>query len=436
MASLHKQPGKPFFFAAFSTADGKRHFKSTGTSDRREAEKIATGWTKAAELAAHNALTPDRARKLIESTVGDVLESHVTGSLPRDVLRDFFYKAGDLVMEPGFTRERLYGLIEQTVRQVAKACGQEVPHSSVRDWCHRWLESKALEAEPRTHERYRVAINHFLDFLGTDADKDLSTLRSESVTGFRNSLGKRLAVGSANLELKIVRACLYSALEADLVIKNVAAQVKILKERNKSSRRAFTVNEVRKIVAQCDKAGGEWRGLVLTAVYTGQRMGDVARLTWQQVNIAEGEISFVTEKTGARLEMSLAKPLREWFEAAPASDDPTAFVFPVAASIVEKRVGTLSNRFYDEILAPAGLVPARPKKHAGTGQGRNTKRQIGELSFHSFRHTMTSWLKSAGASNAIAEMIVGHDSPVVSSHYTHLGAEDTVEAISKLPDVT
>jgi hypothetical protein len=33
-------------------------------------------------------------------------------------------------------------------------------------------------------------------------------------------------------------------------------------------------------------------------------------------------------------------------------------------------------------------------------------------------------------------MIVGHDSEVVSRGYTHLSADDTADAIGKLPDVT
>src|SRR5208282_1084249 len=70
------------------------------------------------------------------------------------------------------------------------------------------------------------------------------------------------------------------------------------------------------------------------------------------------------------------------------------------------------------------------------GKGRDARRQTSELSFHSLRHTFTTWLKSAGASNALAQMIVGHDSEVVSRGYTHLDADDTKAAISKLPDVT
>ena len=94
-------------------------------------------------------------------------------------------------------------------------------------------------------------------------------------------------------------------------------------------------------------------------------------------------------------------------------------------------------KFYDEIIAPAGLVKARPKaKAAEDGKGRAAKRKTSELSFHSFRHTLTTWLKSSGASNALAQMIIGHDSEVVSRGYTHLSADDTKDSISKLPDVT
>src|SRR5665213_2965327 len=74
MASLHKQPGKPYWFCAFSTPDGRRHFKSTGTDIKSQANKICAGWVKASELAGQKNLTADRARKLIDATIADVLE--------------------------------------------------------------------------------------------------------------------------------------------------------------------------------------------------------------------------------------------------------------------------------------------------------------------------------------------------------------------------
>jgi len=437
MASLHKQPGKPHWFCAFTTPDGKRHFRSTLCDNRDQAKKICAGWAKAAELATQKSLTPDRARKLIEATISDVLETHLCGRMSRETLKGFFETAADLVMQPSFTRERLSGLVSETVRRVAVTAGENVPNSTIRDWCKRWLESKGAEAAPRTHERYEVSIRRFLQVLGTKADKDLTALRPDDLIRFRDNTARSLSIASANMDLKVIRACLYAAQRQDLLDANVATKVSILKQRGEHMRRGFTLAEVKTILEQCDRAGGEWRGLVLTAVYTGQRLGDIARLTWQQVDLEKKAISFVTQKTGKRLSLSLAKPLQDHFEQIPSSDDPTASVFPKAAALAEKHTGTISTKFYDDILAPAGLVPMRPRIEAAPdGKGRAAKRKQSEISFHSFRHTLTTWLKSSGASNALAQMIVGHDSSAVSARYTHLSAEDTVDSISKLPNVT
>ncbi len=104
--------------------------------------------------------------------------------------------------------------------------------------------------------------------------------------------------------------------------------------------------------------------------------------------------------------------------------------------MAEKHTGTISTKFYDEILAPTGLLKTRLRKDQSTGKGRSGKRQQSKLIFHSFRHSLTTWLKATGASNALAQMIVGHDSAAINARYTHLSADDSADSISKLPDVT
>lgn len=437
MPSLHKQVDKPYWFCAFTTPDGKRHFKSTGTANKSHANKICAGWAKASELAVQQNLTPDRARQLIEATVADVSESYFGGGMNGKTLKNFFEEAAKLVSQPGFSKEQLSGLVSKTVRHVAATVGETIPNASVRDWCKKWLEAKALEAAPRTHERYETSLRRFLKSLGPKADRDLTTLRPEDIIRFRDGTAKILSTASANMDLKVVRACLYSAQRQDLINTNVATKVSTLKHRGEKKRRGFTLEEVKTVLKQCKSAGGEWKGLVLTAIYTGQRLGDIAQLTWQQVDLPKNSISFVTQKTGKRLSLSMAKPLQEYLASLPSTDDPKAPVFPKTASMAEKHTGTISTKFYDEILAPAGLVVERPKAKAATdGKGRSGKRQQSELTFHSFRHTLTTWLKSSGASNALAQMIIGHDSEAVSRGYTHLSSDDTKDSISKLPDVT
>jgi integrase len=440
MASLHKQAGKPNWFASFRDHAGRQHFKSTGTTNRKQAQAIADGWQKAADLARQQNLSRDRARKLITQTVGDVLEAGGNGLAP-DTLKQFFIKAADLVGRGQASKEQFQKLIGATVGEVVTAAGGDLPTVTIREWCDRWLESKSLEAEPRTHERYATSLRRFKKFMGAKVGRNLVTLTADDVIRFRDTVAKQLSVTSTNMDLKVLRACLYAAVRQDLLEKNVAAHVATLKQRGESKRRAFTLAEVRRILSRCDEAGGEWRGLVLTAVYTGQRLGDIATLTWTQLDLAKGEISFVTQKTAKRLCLALAKPLRAYFESLPGVDDPKAFVFPNAAAAAEKHTGTISTKFYDEILAPAGLVPVRPRKDYGRKdrsrvKGRDAKRIQSELSFHSFRHTMTTWLKTTGASHALAQLVVGHDSEVVSRGYTHLSSADTADAIARLPDAT
>ena len=112
-----------------------------------------------------------------------------------------------------------------------------------------------------------------------------------------------------------------------------------IKQRGENKRRGFTTDEIGKVLKQCDKAGGEWRGLILTGLYTGQRLGDVAGLTWQQVDLTKKTVSFVTNKTSKRLAFSLAKPLADYLLTLPSADKPNAYVFPKAAAMADKHTG-------------------------------------------------------------------------------------------------
>lgn len=386
MASLHKQSGKPNWFCAFTTHDGQRHFKSTGTPDKKQAAQICRAWAKASLHG--EKLNADKAREIIAAGVADVLA----------------------------------------------ASGESLPSATIREWCKRWLAIKEVENEPTSHTRYEQAIRVFLDFIGSAADKNLETLTPNTILQFRDDCSRKVSAGTANTNLRIVRSCLNAAQQQGLLGSNPASRVKFLKERGQSQRREMTLEEIRRVLKVCGDT--PWRGLVLTGLYTGQRLGDCARLTWQQVDLLNKTVSFVTRKTGKRLSMRLADPLADYLSDLPGVDDPCAFVFPRFAEMGENVTASLSKAFAEEILIPAGLMLPRPKHHASAGKGRKAKRRVNEVTFHSLRHSLVTMLKATGASNALAQMIVGHDSAAVSARYTHLSADDTADCISKLPDVT
>jgi integrase len=204
----------------------------------------------------------------------------------------------------------------------------------------------------------------------------------------------------------------------------------VLKMRDKSARRPFTLAEIKRILKACGE-NQEWRGLVLFGLYIGQRLGDLARLTWRAVDLETGEIAFTARKTGRRIVLPLVQPLSDYLSRLPASDNPGAHIFPNAAA--HKSTASLSNQFRD-ILAEAGLV--EPRGHQKSKQGRSVAREPSEISFHSLRHSAVTMLKASGLSDVFAREIVGHESAAISRHYTHLSTEDLRNAMQRLPDVT
>src|SRR5437899_1565162 len=390
MPSIHRQPGRPFWFCAYSifnpeTHTSKRVFRSTKTRDKKQALEVCRSWHKAALLARNGKLSADAARDVITRGVSDV------------------YAAANL---------------------------ESLESATVRKWCEKWLETKSIEAEESTHARYKRIVDRFLECIGAKANRYLSTLQANDIARFRDREAKALSRATANLSLKVLRVCFGEAVRRGLGAVNPAVRVPVLKSRDKSTRRAFTLSEIKRILRACGD-DAEWRGLVLFGLYLGQRLGDLAKLTWRAVNLESGEIAFTTRKTGRRIVLPLVQPLGDYLASLPASDNPDAFIFPRLASA--RRTSDLSHQFR-KILVDAGLI--EPRTQESTGRGHSGTREPSEISFHSLRHSAVTMLKAAGVSDFIAREIVGHESAAVSRQYTHLTTDDKRAAMRRLPDVT
>ena len=376
MASIHRHPNSPFWHCCINVP-GRQLFRSTKQTDRRNALEFAR---KLESAIRGNALTEIQARKIL----ADLYE----------------------------------------IRN-----GEQLPGSTAKTFFTSWASNKVLETSDSTGVHYQQVVRTFIESLGKRSEADLSMLTPRDVISFRDGLAKRVSASTANQAVKIIRMALKDAQAARLVSENVAASVRRAKTSgDRASRRPFTLAELRRVLRI---ASGEWRDLILFGLYTGQRLGDLAKLTWRNVDLERGELAFVTRKTKRRQLVPLAGPLRKLLEESDAGDDPAEPLFSKA--FTAKRTGTLSNQFY-EILVSAGL--AAPRSHRASGKGRQARRKLNEISFHALRHTATSLMKNAGISPAIVQDLIGHDSPAVSAHYTHIEESAKRRAIETLPDVT
>jgi len=321
----------------------------------------------------------------------------------------------------------------KTIADIYNLANQDsLPSSSTRDFLTNWLKRKELEAGETTHARYETVVAQLLDYLGAKARRDVAHLSSKEIAGFRDHLAKRVTPGTVNFAIKVIRVALNQGRRDGLVDVNEAERVTLLKKKRTGDRRPFTMDELRSILKV---AKDEWRGMILVGLYTGLRLGDVATLTWNNVDLERGELRLTTAKTGRRQILPLAKPLLNHLLTLPAGDDPDAPIFPSAHSAKQRSQygGTLSNQFY-QILFRAGLAPKRT--HESKKKGRDARRKVGGLSFHCLRHTATSLLKNAGVSDVVARDIIGHESAAVSANYTHIDMETKRKALGALPDVS
>jgi integrase len=389
MSSVHKVGSKPNWICFYTDHTGRRRGKSTGTQDRKEAERICNEIQKIEDKARNGRITEDRARKIIGSVVADILE----------------------------------------------ASGSTFERQTIAEHFNSWLKAREHESSAGTYARYSGVVGKFLEFLGAKRNADLASLQSAYVERYRASMIDKVSNATVNTHLKVLRVCLEKAVKKNVFDKNPARLVDNLDPSKRHRRGAFKLDELRRVLA---KAPDEWRGLILTCLYTGMRLSDGTNLTWANVDLAadggKGEIVMGEKKKGGEVIIfPIARALRPHLEKLPSADDSLAPVFPDLAG---KPESWLSNQFH-EIMALAGLVKSRKiHEKKKDGPGRNGKRELSRLSFHSLRHTATSLLKNAGVSNAIAQDLIGHDSEAISRNYTHIDPDTRRAALDKMPDVS
>jgi integrase len=236
-----------------------------------------------------------------------------------------------------------------------------------------------------------------------------------------------------NHGVKFLRMVFRAAREDATIADNPAEFVRVVKAvGQRNSRRPFTLPELRALLSVADE---EWKSMILFGLYSGQRLGDVARLTLANLDLQAGELRLATAKTGKRIIQPLAGPLKAHVESLPVTDDPQAPIHPRAFETVHRqgKTGGLSNQFA-VLLSQAGLRGKAPHRKTH-GQGRGIKSSSGGLSFHCLRHTAVSLLKEAGVPAATVMELVGHDSAQMSEHYTHIGSESLRKAAEAFPDL-
>jgi integrase len=381
MASLHKDPrGKsPFWYCAYRLPNGQRTFRSTKLTDRKAADEFCRRLEYASHESKAGRLIENRARELISEIV-----EHATG----EPLRTY----------------------------------------TAEDWLHEWLQGKKATKAEGTFLKYENAINGFLTSIGNRAKFNVNQIAPRDVLRFRDAQildGKNPS--TANDQVKIVRMAFATARKLGYITHNPADAVEMLPESAETAKQPFDIEQVKALLKA---APGDWKGAIMVALYTGARLQDVANMRWESVDLQNNWISFRAGKTKQRLKLPMHEALRDFLLELPTADTSKAFLFP---SLAGKGTGGRSG-----LSMAFARIMQRAKVRGEVTRERSGKagRTVNSLSFHSFRHTLTSIMANAGVPVEVRQQFTGHASAEMNQHYTHHEIATLRAAIEKLPALT
>ena len=235
---------------------------------------------------------------------------------------------------------------------------------------------------------------------------------------------------TCNLRICILRAVFRAVLECDG--REPANPWDGIRRRTGDgyARRELTLDEVRRLLAVSGSCGREWRTLFSLAIYTGMRLGDCCRLTWESVNMSSAVIQMVPHKTrrylaGRYVTIPLHPELAGLLQETP-PELRSGFVLNSIAQDFTLRRWIISRRleriFRDANIETSVLL-----------EGRERKTPL--ATFHSLRHTFVSIAVNAGVSLATVQSIVGHTSTAMTRHYYHPSEDALRHAVGAIPPI-
>lgn len=379
MATVRLRDDSSIWLARFVDAEGKKRERSTGETRRREAQKIADAYEAAAQ------------------------------------------------------RKMTIAHVQRTLRELmADATGAIIPGLTLADYFERWLRNRRVEVAPSTFRYLETSSRHFLEWASSNLPRqsrtELALVTAADIDAYRAFRLERVTPTTVNQEVKFLRGVFEAARREAVVVESPLSSLGRIRHHVPSETRPFTMDEVRQLLSAADD---EWRSMILFGLYTGQRLGDIARMDWRAVDLQRGELAFRMGKTGKRMLVPLAIPLLTQLASVSALER-LGPVHPRAAAKLARlgKTSCLSLEFH-RLLVRTKILP--PRDHERVNEAGISRHRRCEVSFHSFRHTATSMLRDAGAPVGVAMELIGHCSPAVHRHYAHLGTDTLRRAVSLLP---
>ena len=286
-----------------------------------------------------------------------------------------------------------------------------------------WRPNAELALKKSSVKYYGFQLDrHILPVLGSSSLRDLD--RGQIETCLSNLRQK----GHAGSTLRGVRATLSTVLQAaverDYLDKNPAHGIRIREAGAKRERRFYSPVQVRQLLTELSEP---CRTVVIVAVLTGMRIGEILGLRWKRLDLLRRTIAVAetfsdgqfgspkTRSSNRVIPMSLILGnVLEGHRSGAVRLAPDDLVF-----CTPKGTPLSSKNLYNRVLAPACDQIKQPR-----------------VSWHSFRHTHATQLAEVGESLKTAQSLLGHsDLETTLNTYMHVIPDSQRRAVERVAGV-
>lgn len=285
------------------------------------------------------------------------------------------------------------------------------------------------DSGPRTMADYECQFNKFIKWVEENHPgvKEMRHITKDIAFQFAGHLGTTLTPNSFNKYVALLRR-VWKVLEdhKDARLKLNPWEKIEPKTLTTHSRRELTVKELTSLI---EASSGEMRLLLAFGIYCGFRLGDAALIQHSNCDMDRRLITITPQKTERKnktVKIYIHNTLFNLLNEIPKSKR-KGYVMPGIAARYQSSFGLLA-RDITKLFNSVGIETT-------VESAKGLTRRRAECGYHSLRHCFVSLCASGGVSQSVVQSLVGHGSPAMTQHYTHIDAATTQRAIATLPSI-
>jgi integrase len=245
----------------------------------------------------------------------------------------------------------------------------------------------------KSWERDELSIRHLTKRFG---GKTLMNITIYDVENYKKERSKEASPATVNRELACLKTIFNKAIEWEKTEYNPVKKVKLFREDNKRWR-YLEKDEINKIL---ENANEPLKSIIIVALNTGMRQGEIIKLKWLDVDLSNRLIYIRTEnaKSGVGRELPMNEILYDLFFSLrmqnEMSAEPSTCLFTCKQEWVKHK--------FHELMAELGIKDFR---------------------FHDLRHTFASHLAMMGVNIKTIQELLGHQTFQMTLRYAHLSKD-------------